>query len=308
MPLYSCIDVRLESDLALPELHPATDPQDIRPVVTVRRASLPDVLPDAPDPSARVQAANGCVQFTVPGVARYRIVEGRSILVDPIDGGSTRDLRLFLLGSALGLLCHQRGNLPLHANAMLAGDGAFAFAGPSGAGKSTLAAHFRARGYPVLCDDVCLVSFADDGTPLAWPGLPRLKLWGDAAAAFGHDKATLDVAVEGLDKYHVPMEAAARPTPAPLRRLYVLSRAPEGQEGRIERLRGQAAMRAVMGNTYRGQTLAKLGLSARHFSQCAALLERIEVYAASRAWGYDSFEREAARLERHVSEFEVEAR
>src|SRR5258708_39789946 len=84
----------------------------------------------------------------------------------------------------MGAIFHQRGLLPLHANAIEVGGQAVAFVGPSGAGKSTLAAYFRDRGYRVLCDDVWVVSFGSDGEPLAWPGVPRVKLWGDALAAF----------------------------------------------------------------------------------------------------------------------------
>jgi hypothetical protein len=61
-------------------------------------------------------------------------------------------------------------------------------------------------------------------------------------------------------------------------------------------------MEAIMAQTYRGLYLATMGLASRHFLQCAALANRIEVYAATRAWGYEAFEREADRLERHLLE------
>ena len=205
---------------------------------------------------------------------------GREIVVDPIPGGSERDLRLFLLGSALGILCHQRGLLPLHANAIVVDETAIAFAGHSGAGKSTLAAHFQRAGYEVLCDDVCVIGF-EDGKPFAWPGLPRLKLWGDAASAFGHETAGLDPAIEGMDKYHVPMSASGAARPIPFRRLYILGRTEGDAPGRIERLRGQEAMAAVMSQTYRGAYIAPLGLAARHFGQCAALLSHAEIYSCN---------------------------
>jgi hypothetical protein len=239
--------------------------------------------------------------LTVANVARYLIRAGGEILVDPMPGASDRDVRLFLLGSALGILCHQRGLLPLHANAIVADGGAVAFAGASGAGKSTLAAQFQSRGYEVLCDDVCVVQFDEAGRAYAWPGLPRLKLWGDAAAAFGHDSAGLDRAIEGMDKYHVPLESAGPARPIPFRRLYLLSRSADGEEGEVVRLTGMAAMEAVMAQTYRGAYLAPMGLAGRHFRQCAALAASAGIFAASRAWGYDVLEREAKRLEAHFT-------
>lgn len=294
---YACFDFTLRSEIPLPEL-PAAERAGAQ--VEIRIGAVPETLAGAPAAVHGLQVAGEDAMFCVPGVARYLMRCGREIVVAPVPGGSERNLRIFLLGSALGILNHQRGLLLLHANAIVSDGAAFAFAGESGAGKSTLAAHFERAGYPVLCDDVCAIGFDSAGTPLAWPGVPRLKLWGDAAEAFGHERGTLGLAIEGLDKYHVPLAARSRREPAPLKRLYVLGRAAEGQAGAISRLHGVQAMAAVLEQSYRGQYLAPLGLAERHFRQCAALLAHAEVYAARRAWGYDVFAREAARLERHV--------
>jgi hypothetical protein len=209
-------------------------------------------------------------------------------------------VRLFLLGSALGIVCHQRGLLPLHANAVVAQSGAFAFCGPSGIGKSTLAAYFARAGYPVLCDDVCAVGFDEARRPFAWPGLPRLKLWGEAAAVFGHDPASLERAVDGLDKYHVPLSAAGTSPSVPLRRLYLLARADPELPGGVTRLLGHRALGAVIEHTYRGAYLPAMGLAGQNFRHCAALVAGVEVYAARRAWGYDVYAREAGMLEEHM--------
>lgn len=299
-PIYSCFDFRLRSEIPLGELTAADDPDDLRPIVEIRLGTVPASLPDARHGDHNLQVSGEDALFGMADVARYLVRAGREIVVEPVPGGSERNMRLFLLGSALGILCHQRGLLPLHANAIVTDGGAVAFAGHSGAGKSTLAAHFQKSGYEVLCDDVCMISFDADGRPSAWPGLPRLKLWGDAATAFGHDRRDLDQAIEGMDKYHVPLTGGAVARPIPFRRLYLLSRAAEGEDGDVVRLRGHKAMEALMTQTYRGLYLGPMGLKGRQFRQCAALLEHAEVYAASRAWGYDVFEREAARLERHV--------
>lgn len=296
--LYSCFNFRLKSEIPLGELHPA-DAADDLPIVEVRLAALPETLPGARVAPYGLQIADDAVMLTVANTARYLIRDGQEIVVDPLEGASERNLRLFLLGSALGMLCHQRGLLPLHANAIVADGAAVAFAGPSGAGKSTLAAHFARTGFEVLCDDVCVIAFDEAGRPLAWPGLPRVKLWGDAASAFGHDSNELDRAIEGMDKYHVPLRGTVEARPIPFKRLYVLSRA-EDRPGEIRRLNGQAAMAEVMAQTYRALYLAPMGLASRHFRQCAALLAHAEVYSASRTWGYDVFQQQASLLEQHV--------
>ena len=299
--LYSCFDFCLQSEIELAELTPAAE-SDPRPVVRVRLGAVPEALPDAAPFRFGIQTSGDDVLLNVTGNARYLVRNGQEIVVDPVPGGSERNVRLFLLGSALGIVCHQRGLLPLHANAVVANGAAYAFSGHSGAGKSTLAAHFSHKGYGVLCDDVCVVSFDDAGAPIAWPGLPRLKLWGDAALAFGHDSAKLDRAIEGLDKYHVPLTLAASLQPVPFRRLYILARTANGEAPAVSRLKGQRAMAAIMEHTYRASYLGPMGLASQNFRQCAALLSRIGVYEARRDWGYEVFEREADLLEQHILE------
>ncbi len=299
--LYYCFDFCLRSEIPLAELVPATSPGE-RPIVDIRLGKLPDQLPNSRPASWGLQVSEDGVMLTVTGAARYLVRGGREIVVDAATGNSERKVRLFLLGSALGILCHQRGLLPLHANAIVANGGAYAFAGPSGAGKSTLAAHFSRAGYEILCDDVCVISFDEAGQPSAWPGLPRLKLWGDAAAALGHDRNNLDRVMDDVDKYQVPLAAMAAPRAVPFRRLYLLERADEGAPAAIRRLRGQEAMGAAVSQTYRGAYLAPMGLALQNFRQCAALTARAEVFVATRTWGYHVFDREAGLLAQHISE------
>lgn len=296
-PLHACFDFRFASDIPLGELALAAS-DDVRDVVTIRVGTLPDELV-APDYGLAVVGED--VLLCVPGVARYLIRGRDEIVVAPVAGASDGAVRLFLLGSAIGILAYRRGLLPLHANAIVVNGGAYAFAGPSGAGKSTLAAHFAAAGHEVLCDDVCALSFAQDGQPCAWPGLPRVKLWEDAARSLGHDPATLDRVVDGHQKFHVAIPAAHAARALPLKRLYVLSRAADGEAGTIARLTGTQAMAAVMENSYRHEYLPTLGLTTWHFQRAAAMLAHVEVYAVSRAWGFDVFEREAERLAAHVA-------
>jgi len=298
--LYSCFDFRFASDIPLGELTPAAD-ADSREIVTIRRGDVPETLEGASEPRYGLQARSDVALLVIPDVARYLISGGREIVVEASDRASECNLRLFLLGSALGILAYQRGLLPIHANAIVFGGAAYAFSGPSGAGKSTLAAHFARAGYELLCDDVCGLSPGAGGVPLAWPGLPRLKLWEDAARAFGHDTAALDRAIEGREKFHVPIGAAHGRRAVPLKRLYTLAPALEGEAGSVVRLTGGAAMAAVMANTYRDEYLAILGLTRWHFERAATMLRHVEVYAVTRAWGYDVFAEEAARLEAHVA-------
>jgi hypothetical protein len=288
---YALFGLSLTSELALPGFPEAGD----GPGVAARFGAV--AVQDEP-----VAAAEGALILSVPEVGRFRIARGEEILIDPAPDASQRNLRVYLLGSAMGALLHQRGILPLHANAVAHGARAVAFAGRSGAGKSTLAAWFAAHGREVLCDDICAIGRDQAGAPLVLPGVPRLRLWSDALARSGRDSADYERSFDGQDKYDVPVAAAAVPSaPRPLAACYLLDEAGEGAPG-IERLSPGEAAEALVANTYRGSFVRLLGLGERHFAQCVALARTVPVYRARRRWGEQLFDEEAQRLAHHVTE------
>ncbi|NBV24387.1 MAG: hypothetical protein EBS05_21015 [Proteobacteria bacterium] len=172
---YRAYNLVIESPTPLPPL-PA-DGTGGPPDVVIRQASVAaDGLPVARSRRAFAHVGENVVWLDVKGVARFLIERGEAITFEPYAGADDDTLRLYLLGSGLGALLHQRGHLVLHANAVQVGDGAVLFAGVSGAGKSTTAAVFHQKGYRVIADDVTAV----DGEGRALGGSPHLKLWEDA--------------------------------------------------------------------------------------------------------------------------------
>lgn len=304
---YACFGLDIRSEIALPELAGMSAPADCStaPRITIRYGDIPaDLKRDDGAGGARA-VGQDAVLIHSRDTARYLVRGGAEIIVEPYAQASARNLRLFLLGPAFGALCHQRGLLPLHANAIVVDGCAIAFAGRAGIGKSTLAAFFQARGYPVLCDDVCVVSFDAERRPFAWPGLPRLKLWRDAAETFGHDSDTLERAIEGRDKYHVPLVPSWTGGPYPLARVYILRNAAVGAEARIVRLASSSAVSSLMANTYRPALVRRMGRVDGNFMQATAVAHHAAVFSAARHRGFDVFAREAARLEDHMRQSDV---
>ena len=101
--------MHIRSELALPELLAA--PPDGQPEVTIRLGRLPAGGPG-------LQATDHGMLLTVDGIAQYAIADGADITIDREPGVPDANVRLYLLGSAMGVLLHQRGLLPLHANAV----------------------------------------------------------------------------------------------------------------------------------------------------------------------------------------------
>jgi hypothetical protein len=242
--------------------------------------------------------------LAVAKVGRYLIQEGRRILIEPAPGASERNVRLFLLGSAIGALLHQRGLLPLHANAIDIGGRAVAFSGHSGAGKSTIAAWFHDRGHPILADDVCVIGFDESGRALAYPGIPRLRLWREALEASGRDADSYLRSFDDLDKYDVPTADEGGLEPLPLAAIYLLRKAEEGVgsgDADIARLTGVDAVETLVANTYRGGYLSMIGRTREHLAACIRVARAVPVFRAERLWGFERFDEQARRLSDHAT-------
>ncbi|HEY0411956.1 MAG TPA: hypothetical protein VGD66_02295 [Allosphingosinicella sp.] len=286
------LSVRSELPLALPAAGgPAEADVEIRFGGVVRPA----------DTVHGYSLAEGGTLLGVPKVGWFLIRDGREIVIEPDKGASERNLRLFLLGSAFGALLHQRGLLPLHANAIDVGGRAVAFSGHSGAGKSTIAAWFHDRGHGILADDVCVIGFDPAGRALAFPGVPRLRLWREALEASGRTTDGYDRSFDDTDKYDVPTEGLESPDPLPLAAVYLLGLADEDVEGpAIERLTGVSAVETLVSNTYRGAYLRTIGRAGEHLAACVRVARAVPVFRARRLWGFDRFEAEAERLLAHA--------
>ena len=288
---YSLFGLHVRSELALPELLVA--PPDSQPEVTIRLGQLPAGGPG-------LQATDQGMLLTIDGVARYAIADGAEIIVDREPGVPDVNVRLYLLGSAMGVLLHQRGLLPLHANAVQIGGKAFAFMGASGSGKSTLAAWFHDHGYPIIADDVCAVRF-DGERPLVAPGLPRLRLWKEALERTGRQASNYSrsyVGDDDWDKFDVPLphETAVR-SEVELAGIYVLG---EGDTPDIGALHGLDAAEAVFAHTYRGAFVPMVNGSREHWTSCVQLVKSTPVFLVRRRLGFAHFEEQCAMALSHA--------
>jgi hypothetical protein len=283
---YAVFGLDIASQIELSDLPPGNDSV---PDVTIRLAAVDSA---ARRPGLEVQGDTAVL--VVPDVARFRITAGRDMVVEPAPEASLRDVRLYVLGSAMGAVLHQRGLLPLHANAVGVGNGTVALLGHSGAGKSTLAGWFHDRGHRVLSDDVCVVD--PDGRVA--PGIPRLRLWRDALEASGRDPRHHAISYAGADKFDVPI-AATENRSLPLRAIYLLGRA---DLPTITPVTGSRAVAALVANTYRGSYVRAAELTGRHLAACTALARRVPVFAFDRRWEQACIDADAAMLVAHAQE------
>lgn len=264
---YWLFGLQVRSELALPGLEHAPDINDADASIELGQVPAPA------DPLLELVVDELGATLTIEGVGRYRIERGTRITIEPEAGAPEANVRLFLLGSAMGVLLHQRGLLPLHASAVEVDGKAVAFAGPSGSGKSTLAAAFHDHGYRVIADDVCVVRFDQAGRALACHGIPRLRLWEEALVATGREAGNYELSYAGDEsfrKFDVPIPPEVnRRAGMPLAAVLLLS---EGQSLAFRRVLGSAAMDAVFANTYRGEYVQRAGRPSTHWEGVIRLI------------------------------------
>jgi len=278
---YHLLGWRVQSSLPLPELLPWTG--DGRAAdLSVEIGTVPSVDPCLPSFSPAVQVAANGVRVEIPAVASYWVEAGRRVIVQPILPEDAADIRLFLLGTVLAILCFQRGLLPLHASAVDLGGRVLLISGVSGAGKSTLAAAFYARGYRLLSDDLCALDVREGHPLMVLPAFPGVKLWRDSARELQVPTDGLERVREELEKYAVPLdEVRFQPDALPPAQIVFLrtERAPE--RAPIRRLVGSDALRRY-DLVHRWRLGLALGYRPFIFTAMARLVDAVPVVEVAR--------------------------
>jgi len=291
---YRGYGLSLLSELELPEYLPAPiagDP-DIR--ISLDARTLDAWEEGGGSVGAFIPDRSGGHLLRISGVAVYHVSGGSNIRIGVEPGADPGLVRLFTIGSAMGMALHQRGILVLHGATVALNGRARILVGDSGAGKSTLAARLGRAGYAVLGDDTMALWNAPEGRAgkWLWQGSRVFKLWEDSIEAMG-------VGVEGLtrlgnrtDKYYLPNPGpsadAGGDAGVELAEILVL----ETGDGppRIEPLDGIRALQAVAVNTYRPEYIGLLGREAEHFRQCGELTRDVPVSRLIRPWGLPRIE------------------
>jgi len=206
------------------------------------------------------------------------IRDGKEIIIDPWPGVDDRVLRLIILGPALAILLHQRGQLALHAATVEVDGKAVAFMGAPGCGKSALAAMLYRRGHTMMADDLTAIQFNGTGIPFVIPGFPQLKLWPEVISALGDNPESLPRIEPGTEKRSYRITDGFSQKTLPLVRIYILN---ENSNNEIVRLAPQRALLELMRHSYRASFLKWIG-AERHLSQCASLINKVPIKQLNR--------------------------
>lgn len=245
---------------------PLLQPTDSEPDVMIEFGHIPrDTLPR--DHHFLVE---------VREIATYLIEKGNKITIEAKEGAVLNEIQLFLFGSAMGSLLHQRQLLVLHGCAIEFLEGIVVFVAHSGTGKSTLASCFYQEGFNIFCDDQSVVD-VHQGL-LVQPGLGQIKLWRQVLEERGLNEKDFKKVYKNDEKYIVPLHQPAL-KPKPLLAVVELQVA---EEYAFEAMKGKSKMEILINHTYRNQYLTEMKLLKQHFSLYDKVSQAILVFKATR--------------------------
>jgi hypothetical protein len=268
----------LRSDIPLCELPPGpTDP--LAAAVTVRIGAPGPVFTVRQEVSPVLQVGEDQLcRLRIPLLGSYHI-RGEQVVVVPEADASAADLRSFLQGTVLSILCHYRCLLPLRGACVVAGNYAIAVCGPPGVGASTFAAGLCQQGCRPLSDEIVPISNTSGGSlPMALAGLCHFKLWRQSLVALNVPEDGLTAVRRSRVRFYCGAQTLGTQNAgaAPLERICVLEPAPVRKPHMTIVSRTHSAQ--VIERMVDGDRLATaLGLQPRIASWASDLAARITV-------------------------------
>jgi hypothetical protein len=293
---YRICGLSVASEIALPGvIAGAPGPM---PQVTIRRGRVPQNLPHAGASGPTWQIGGKSFLLRVPDIARFLLVDGDEIVVEPETPAREADVPVFILGTVFGILLHQREQIVLHASAVRVNGKAVLFCGASGAGKSTLAAALAQRGYPLVTDDFCTVIVNGAATPAVHPDGRQLKLWAQAIDRLDLAQQRGERVRSCLEKYYVePREVFTEPLP--LGAIYALREARPPYKPGIERPNVVDAALLLRRNAYRPLLVRRMNQKANYFHAATAIANVAGIFHLTRALDFAKMPDVLAELEQH---------
>ncbi len=300
MPLYRSFGFTFKStNLLLPELIELPNLEDLADVV-ISEEHYEDLSFTSANSyhSRSLQIVDKGIQISANGVGVFKIISGCQILWSRLHQDiEDSDIHSYILGSPFGALLVQRGILVLHGNALVKENRAIVCLGKSGSGKSTLAYSLMKEGWNLIADDLVAIS-SDD---MVLPGIPRIKLWANAASALGLDIESLIPIKNNSRKYILYNDqVVSSVSPTTISAFYLINYSPENRQyeytknsllnttsiGSISKIHSQKeALYTIREHLYRPQIVRSLGKEGLSFIAIAQLLQSIDVYKLTLPFG-----------------------
>lgn len=279
--VYKAFGLRILSEIPMPELIRQEETENQIDVVIKVDENLSSIWNNSTFEKGKFVVNENTVMFQISKTAVFCIQDGKAIIISPMIGSDLDKIRLYVLGTCIGVLLMQRERLALHGSAVVIGGKAYAFIGESGAGKSTLASAFIRKGFKLLSDDVIAIDFLEDNIPFVMPSYPQQKLWQESLNEFGMQTCNYRPLFERENKYSVPVESNFFPCPLPLAGVFELIKT-ENQSITLRKIEGLERFRTILNQTFRSSLVNRLGKCDWHFKVSSKVINKINMYQLER--------------------------
>ena len=288
---YEAFGLTVRSAFDVPELPPAETEPDGRADVSITEERLSRPL--SADSGSTFHAVDEREYYLLYDAATVRILDGKSIAVDPASDVPSEVLRHVLVGPALNHLLDQRGYFVLHASTVSIDGRAVAFVGDSGVGKTTTAMGCLLDGHRVLSDDVAAITLDNSG-PVVRSGYPSVKLDPEAVAAFDPPVEPPEQVHSGRPRHFYGLRHDQPATPVPLERIYLLE---DGDSIGVDSVSPDEQVMALVDNTYTLGALDADGQAASNFSTCGEIVDMTDIKRLRRPRNLDTIPDVVARIQ-----------
>ena len=216
----------------------------------------------------------------IKNVARYRVQNGETMLYSPYEGADEASINLFLEGSALGALLHQRGIIPFHGSSFVYKGRGITLCGRSGTGKSSITAAFCQQGARFINDDITPINITNSKAIII-PIKTRIKLWDDALLNLKIENNNLQRIRPELNKFYLPMKKNPD-SEFLLHHIFVLY-SHNNDEFEAKELSGIAKYNALRHQIYRRIYLKGMpATEKKYFTQLFSLANKTKITAIKR--------------------------
>lgn len=282
---YKIFGLSIVSDIPMSDVTSIENDDEMDIDVTIEISELSHIWNENSQGHKYYVVKDNSILLHFPGISYFLVEKGERIIVSPISGANIDKVRLFLLGTCMGILLLQRRILPLHGSVISIKGKAYAFIGDSGAGKSTLARAFTNKGYKLLTDDVIAVSLSSGNIPYVTPSYPQQKLWEESLSQFGMESNDYKPLFERETKFSVPVKANFQSKPLPLAGIYELVKTSHN-ETRVNPLNILEKIKTIYTHTYRNFFVHQMSLDAWHFQLTTKMINEIQMFQIERPLQY----------------------
>lgn len=275
--MYQIYGLIIKSELEIPELCISSNKGN-KYDVNISFGSVPRFIHQSIFTSTWWQISNSEFYMYIEDVGHYYVTNGKSIIIEPDAGGDMEYIKVFLLGSALGLLMFQRNIIAIHGGTIEINGQGIILTGQSGAGKSTLNSAFRKQGYSFLSDDVSALGKDETGHIIIHPAYPHAKLCSDTMLKLGYNLNNFSSLIDReREKYSVPLDKEFSDHITQLGAIYEIS-VENTENVKIIEVLGIKKFKLLFRNIYRIEITSFLGFDTNYYKQCLEIAQNIPVY------------------------------